>query len=58
MACRLVSAKPLSEPMLQFGELDPSEKKLINFKRNSNIFTEEKALENFVCEMASTLCRP
>ena len=29
-----------------------------NFNRNSNIFIQENALENVVCEMASILCRP
>ena len=29
-----------------------------NINRNSNIFIQENALENVVCEMASILCRP
>ena len=29
-----------------------------NFNRNSNIFIQENALENVVCEMASILSRP
>ena len=29
-----------------------------NFNRNSNMFIQENAHENVVCEMASILCRP
>ena len=29
-----------------------------NFNRNSNIFIQENALQNVVCEMASILSRP
>ena len=30
----------------------------LNFDRNSNIFIQEKAIENVVCEMAYILSRP
>ena len=30
----------------------------LNFRRNSNIFIQENAFENVVCEMASILSRP
>ena len=39
VACRLVGAKPVCEPVLW------------NFNRNQNIFIQENAFENVVCEM-------
>ena len=45
MACRLLGAKPLSEPMLEYCQLDPCNKLHRNLNRNSNIFIEEDALE-------------
>ena len=50
MACRLVGARPLSEPMLEYCWLD--------FNQNFNIFIEENAFESVVCEMVATLSRP
>ena len=61
MACRLVGAKPLSEPMLEycyFSNWNLSNKLQWNFNQNSNIFIQESALKNVVCEMASNLSRP
>ena len=55
MACRLVGAKSLSEPMLECCLLNPGEQ--ISMK-SSNIFIQEDAFENFVCEMASILPWP
>ena len=60
MACRLVTAKPLSEPMLEYFQFDPSEQTLMKsemFYRNSDIFIHENAFENVVCEMAAILSR-
>ena len=56
MACRLVGAKPLSEPMLVDWKL--RNKFQWNFKHNSYIFIQENAFENVVCEMAAIFSRP
>ena len=57
MACRLVGAKPLSEPMLGFY-WTLRNKLLWNFYRYSSIFIQGNAFENVVCEMVSILSRP
>ena len=46
MACRLDGTKPSSEPMLEY-------KLQWNFIQKSNIYIQENALENIVCEMAA-----
>ena len=52
MACRLVGAKPLSEPVLKYCKLDHQEKKLQwNINQNSYISIEENEIENVVCDM-------
>ena len=53
MAFRLYGAKPLSEQMLEYCH----KIKLIRFQ-NSNVFVQENAFENVVCEMAASLSRP
>ena len=53
MACRQDGAKPLSEPMLEIVIWILENKLQWNFNRNSNIFIQENAFENVVCEMAS-----
>ena len=58
MACRLIGAKPLSEPMLDYCQLDPCEHIQWKFNQNTTTFFEENARENVVCEMASILSRP
>ena len=58
MACRLTDAKPLSEPMLDYCQLDPCEHTSMKIYQNTAIFIEENARENVVCEMASILSRP
>ena len=57
MACRLVGAKPLSEPMpiVNWALMN---KLQWNFSQNSNIFIQENAFESVVCEMAAILSRP
>ena len=57
MAYRLDGAKPLYEPMYEYCLLNPREQTSVKFNRNSNIFIQENALENVVCEMASILSR-
>ena len=58
MACRLVSAKPLSEPMLEYFNWTLGNKFQWNLNCNLHFFIKENALENGVCEMASILSRP
>ena len=53
MACRLFDAKPLSKPMLGYCQLDPWNKLQWNFNQNTNIFIQENAYENVVCETAA-----
>ena len=48
MACRLVGAKPLSKPMLDYCLLVPRNKLQLHFNRNSYIFTQKKSFENAV----------
>ena len=57
MACRLVGAKPLSGPMLEYCWFDLRKKLQWNLKRNSCIFTQENASENIVGKMAAFLSR-
>ena len=55
MACRLVSAKPLSEPMLEYCQLEQTiVKSLSKFIH----FIQEKASENDVWKMAAILSLP
>ena len=59
MACRLVGAKPLSESMLEYCQLNIALNKLQwKLNRNSYNFIQEDAFENVVCEMAAILSRP
>ena len=46
MACRLVGAKPLSEPMLGYCQLEPKEQTSVKTKQNSQILTQENIVEN------------
>ena len=58
MACRLVGAKPLSEPMLLILLIEPLGTNQWNFNRNYNIFSQENAYEYVVWKMAAILSRP
>ena len=55
MACRLFGAKPLSKPMLGYWFF--RNKLQYNFNEKTNIFIQENASENIVCEMAAILPR-
>ena len=55
MARRLIGAKPLSEPMLDYFQLDLANMFQWQFNQNTTIFIEEIARENVLCEMASIL---
>ena len=57
MACRLLGAKPLLEPMLPDCQLDPYEQKSVKFESKYKDFIHENADENVVCEMAAILSR-
>ena len=58
MACCLVGAKPLSQPMLWYLNWTLRNKLQWNFNRNSYIFIQRNGPENVVFEMAATLSRP
>ena len=58
MACRLVGAKPLSEPMLDVVNWTLKNKLQWNSNLNSYIFIQENASENVVCEIAPILSWP
>ena len=58
MACRLVGAKPLPEPMMEYCYLDPRNKLQINVNRNSYIFIKKNPFENVVWKMAAIWSRP
>ena len=54
MACRLFGAKPLSEPMLGYSQLDQQGQ---SYNQNINIFIHENASENIVFETTAILFR-
>ena len=55
MACRLIGAKLLSEPMLKYWQLvQISVKSYAKFAH----FIQENAFENVICETAAILSRP
>ena len=58
MACRLVGANPLSEPMLECLKFDHQEQTSLSINQNPYIFIQENALENVVCEIAAIFSRP
>ena len=58
MACRLFGAKPLSEPMLTYCQLNTQEQIPRSFIRYSKIFNEDNAFENGVYKLATILSQP
>ena len=44
MACRLFGAKPLSEPMLEYCQLDPWEQTSVKFYSNLKHFHSRKCI--------------
>ena len=54
MACRLLGAKPLFEPMLEYCHLEQT---LVKFLSKLKIFIQVNAFESVVCEMAAILSR-
>ena len=57
MFCRMVDAKPLSEPMLEYCKFE-SEEKTSNLRRKTCIFVQEIAFEYVVSKKAAILSRP
>ena len=51
-------AKPLSEPMQPYCQLDPRENISVKFYLKLKKFILDYTLENFVCKMAAILSRP
>ena len=59
MDCRLDGAKPLSEPALEYYQLDPWEQIFSEFLTEIQKFSLKKnTFENVVCEMLSISSRP
>ena len=58
MACRLFGAKPFSEPMLEYFQLDPRNKLQWVFNRNINVFIQENTYVYVAYVMADILFRP
>ena len=56
MACRLFGAKPLSEPMLDYWQLDPWEEISLKFESKYKTI-HENAFEIIVCDMAAIFSR-
>ena len=57
MVCCLIGAKPLSEPMLGYCQLDAKEQTAVKFKKNAKLFIHKNASQNIICEMAAILSR-
>ena len=51
MVCRQVGAKPSSETMLKYCQLDMTlmNKRLWNFNQSTNIFSQENVFESILC---------
>ena len=59
MACRLIVAKSLSEPMLWYCSWDPKEYIYVQFHlKFASIHAKKCTFEYVVCEMAAILSRP
>ena len=55
MACRLFDAKPLSKPMLGYGQLDPYEQTSVKFQSKYKTFHSWNASEYIICKIAAIL---
>ena len=58
MACRLAGAKPLSEPILEYCQLDPWEQTSVKYQSKFIHFHSRKCIWNVVWKMAAILPRP
>ena len=57
MVCRLLGAKPLSDAMLAYCQLDPWELISVKFYQNTTIVIENSELEKVACKLAAILYR-
>ena len=58
MACHLIGARPLSEQMLAYCQLDPQEQTSVTVEfKIQHFFIYKNAFENVACEMAGILSR-
>ena len=58
MACRLIGAQPLSEPMMTYCWLDTQEKHRWILNQFVDIFIKGNTFGNIVCEKSAILSRP
>ena len=58
MACRLVGAKPLSEPVLKIVNWTLRNKFQWYLNSNSYNSIQENAIEDVICEMTAILSQP
>ena len=59
MAYRLIGAKPFSKPMMTYRQMNTEKQISEKFKSIFyNIFIEENAFKNVVCEKLAILSRP
>ena len=58
MACRLIGAKPLSEPMLPYYQLDSNEHISVKLYLKFKSGIHGNAFQNVVCEMVAILSQP
>ena len=56
MACHLVGAKPLSEPMIEYFVIGPLEKLQWNLNQSSYIFIQENPFEIVVHFVSVSMC--
>ena len=52
MVCRLLGAKPLSDAMLAYCQLDPWELISVKFYQNTTIVIENSELEKVACKLS------
>ena len=57
MACHLLGAKPLPQPMMTFCQLNPEDPTPMKSESKYKIFIHENEFENVVCEMTAIVSR-
>ena len=55
MACHLLCAKPLPEPVLTYFQLNPQEQTFVK-KKGKDIFIQENAFDIVICKTSSIFC--
>ena len=53
MDCHLFSARPLSEPVQCYSQLDPRERTWWNSNQSTKLFIHENTSENIICEIVA-----